>query len=124
MVLRMVFVLCSICGEPSVTGDASCRVCDSDDRRAVPGPVVDATSEERLVESVDQTLQSLDRMRAMGTRKPHRAPFSQRQRALRVRLETQRGELTARIRGDHAQASGGGYRRALGRAERELDRSL
>ena len=120
----MVSVLCSICGEPSVTGEASCRVCDSDDRRAVSGPIVEATSEERLVKSVDQTLQSLDRMRATWTRRPYRAPFSERQRALRVRLEAQRGELTARIRGDHAQASGGGYRRALGRVERELDRSL
>ena len=117
----MVVVLCSVCGEPSLTDEASCRVCDSDDHRAVPGPVADATSEERLLESVEQTLHSLDRLQT--TREEQHAPASRRQRALRVRLESQRFELATRIRGDHAHTNGG-YREVLGRVKRELDRSL
>ena len=120
MALEMIVVLCSVCGEPSVTGDASCRVCDADDRRAVPGPVSDATSEERLLESVEH---SLDQLQTTPAPEHDHGVLLRRRRALRVRLEAQRGELATRIRGDHAHTEGGD-RRALGLVKRELGRSL
>ena len=116
----MIAIVCSVCGEPASAEEDHCAVCSAADQRAVPEEKVRSNPEARLLDGVERTLVLLDDIRIGRAREMAQEARAQRERALRMRLESQGGVLEARLRSSRGAAPQPEMKRALQRIRHEL----